>query len=126
MGHILKKKEDLSHVTESMWKNKYFESQKEVEHWQTKYNNLYVKYKELLHKMEQDAKGGGKENTESKLSNTHSANTYSANRTNSIPKIQQSHHEPIDLLSGNHNDFDDGNGDINGVTDTFANWTTFQ
>ena len=143
-SQILKKKEDLSHVTESMWKNKYFESQKEVEHWQTKYNNLYVKYKELLHKMEQDAKGGGKENTESKprnsginhsanthsanthSANTHSANSHSANTTNSIPKIQQSHHEPIDLLSGNHNDFDDGNGDINGVTDTFANWTTFQ
>eukprot|EP01083_Nonionella_stella_P295809 1005207_1 len=45
---IFKKKtptNSLNHA-ESMWKNKYEQSQKEVEHWQKKYNDLYIK---LIH-----------------------------------------------------------------------------
>ena len=46
---LLKKKpQNAINHTESMWKNKYLQSQKEVEKWQTKYNDLYIKYKELL------------------------------------------------------------------------------
>ena len=110
---ILKKKEDLSHLTESMWKNKYFESQKEVEFWQTKYNNLYVEYKELL-KQKGTADTKDQPQHHKQRGRKKKADLVESTTTESAEQPPQ--HEPIDLLSGNHND---GN-------DTFANWTTFQ
>ena len=51
-GFRFKQKKVVNH-TETMWKNKWKESQKEVEKWQAKYNDLYLKYKELLKEKEE-------------------------------------------------------------------------
>jgi len=137
---ILKKKEDLSHFTGEMWKNKYFESQKEVEFWQTKYNNLYLQYKDLLkeHELAQntlsakeamrEAVGGDRRESASTKTK---AKTKKGTKKKKKERAQKAvHREPIDLLSGNHSDFVSGNGSGNGsgneINDTFANWTTFQ
>eukprot|EP01083_Nonionella_stella_P033152 90753_1 len=97
-----KKKFDILDPNESMWRSKYEQSQKEVEHWQTKYNDLYIKYKQLLSEKQNES-------------------LQAIQTPNNQQQSNNSNQTQIDLLTPTDNN-DNGTQD---KTDSFSHWTTF-
>lgn len=91
---LLKKKEKSDH-TQTMWKIKYEQSQKEVERWQTKYNDLYVKYKALL--AEKEANQGADSQSIAATQTQTQTQTQSHTPTQPQPAMSEN---TVDLLFG--------------------------
>lgn len=100
---IIKKKKVINH-TETMWQNKWKESQKEVEKWQAKYNDLYLKYKDLEKEKE-----------------TWQLQTHKISKKNKDKNVQNNNVH-VDFLSVDN----DKNNEQNKKNDNdFSEWQTF-